>query len=159
MSNTTASSPTWDRLLREAVFGASARAIAGYGSHHPHDPADLLRCVAHCQRSGVSVEHMATKSTEWARLVPEWDRLITLLRHEIETRTDDKAPQTYREMKRVVHAGTDCAACDATGRADECPKCHGTGRRCGGRCRACFGFGGNYCRPCRGQGFTSEDRR
>lgn len=149
---------TWDALLSRATFGLSAQAISGNGYDHPRDPSDLVRCVAYCQRSGITdLSFMATQSQAWARLVPEWNRLVALLQREVETRTDGKAPDTYREMLRVVAAGTDCSDCGTTGRAGDCPKCKGTGRRCGGRCRACCGVGGNSCRTCWGNGFTKPE--
>jgi hypothetical protein len=141
--------------------GLSAQAIAGFGRNHPHDPADLLRCVNYCEGHLGTAElrkRMAGRSTEWDRLLPEWDRLVGLLRHEMETRTDGMAPRTYMEMKRVLAAGTACAACDSTGRGEPCIKCKGTGRRSGGRCRAerCFHNGADYCKTCHGRGYTTE---
>lgn len=141
-----------------SVMGLSAQAIAGYGTHHPHDPADLLRCVNYCNgrlSTAELRERMAGRSVEWDRLLPEWDRLAALLRLEMEMRTDKTAPLTYNEMRRVINGGTACAACAATGRGAECPKCKGTGRRSGGRCRAeyCY-WGADYCAACRGRGFT-----
>lgn len=138
-------------------LGMSARAIAGAGVDHPHDPGDLLRCVNYCRQAGLDTadlrRRMAGRSVEWDRLLPEWDNLVTLLEHEKDTRTDGTAPRTYREMKRVLASGTACAACDSTGRGTECPKCKGTGRRSGGRCRAenCW-HGADFCPVCRGRG-------
>jgi hypothetical protein len=98
---------------------------------------------------------MAGRSPEWDRLLPHWDALVALLRHEMDTRTDGTAPRTYMEMKRVLADGIACTACDATGRGEECLKCKGTGRRSGGRCRAdrCF-RGAAYCFTCDGRGYT-----
>jgi hypothetical protein len=145
----------WRKLLSRGVFGLSAQAISGSGSNHPHDPSDLIRCVAYCERTGRTVEHMATRSTAWARLVPEWDRLVALCRHEVETRTDGMARETYREMRRVIAGGTDCEDCNRTGCSRGCEKCKGTGRRSGGRCRPCYGSGiADYCQACRGAGYT-----
>lgn len=102
-------------------LGMSARAIAGSGKDHPHDPADLLRCVDYCRQAGLDTadlrRRMAGKSVEWDRLLPEWDNLVALLEHEMATRTDGMASRTYHEMKRVLAAGTACAACDSTGAA------------------------------------------
>ena len=102
---------------------------------------------------------MAGMSVEWDRLLPEWDNLVALLHHEMETRTDNTAPRTYAEMKRVLNAGTSCSACDGTGRGTECPKCKGSGRRSGGRCRAerCYGRGADFCPACRGRGYTTTE--
>ena len=142
------------------MTGLSAQAIAGVGSHHPHDPADLFRCVKYC-RGRISTDRlrelMAGRSPEWDALLPHWDNLTVLLSHEMETRTDGTAPLTYVEMRRVLSGGTPCGACDATGRGEHCAKCRGTGRRSGGRCRAerCY-RGADFCRKCQGKGYTQD---
>lgn len=142
-------------------MGLSAQAIAGGGRDHPHDPSDLLRCINFCNSRGISTSQlqtrMAGRSVQWDRLLPEWDNLVALLRHEMDTRTDGNAPRTYMEMKRVLNAGTPCTACESTGRGTECIKCKGTGRRGGGRCRAekCF-KGADFCPACHGRGHLVE---
>jgi hypothetical protein len=141
--------------------GLSSQAIHGWGIHHPWDPGDLLRCVRYCEEAGLSTDQlqkrMAGKSVAWDRLLPEWDRLVELLRHERATRTDYSAPRTYAEMKRVLADGVACTACDQTGRGEPCAKCKGTGRRSGGRCRAdrCF-RGADFCPTCQGRGYTTS---
>lgn len=153
---------TWYDHLRPVV-GLSAEAIAGSGSHHPHDPADLVRCVAQCDRLGIDTEDLrrrvARKSPQWARLVDEWDNLVALLRHEVETSADGTAPRTYAAMRRVINDGLPCPDCDSTGRGAECPKCKGTGRRSGGRCRAerCF-RGADYCPTCKGNSYLPKPK-
>lgn len=145
----------WDTQL-----GLSARAISGGGSDHPHDPSDLLRCIKYCESRGLSTEQlrsrMAGRSVPWDRLLPEWDNLVEILRHEMDTRTDGMATRTYAEMKRVLNAGIACKACDSTGRGTECLKCKGTGRRSRGRCRAehCY-RGADFCGTCYGRGYTN----
>ena len=140
-------------------LGLSAQAIAGHGTNHPHDPSDLLRCIKFCEAQGIGTKQlqtrMAGRSTPWDRLMPEWDHLVELLRHEMDTRTDYSAPRTYAEMRRVINAGTACKDCNSTGRGAECAKCKGSGRRGGGRCRAdkCYG-GSDFCSTCRGEGYT-----
>lgn len=146
-------------MFSTETMGLSAQAIAGAGRHHPHDPSDLLRCINYCSRSAITTDalrkRMAGKSVQWDRLLPEWDRLVALLRHEMDTRTDGIAPQTYVEMRRLIDAGVSCASCDGTGRGDICTSCNGTGRRSGGRCRAenCH-RGADFCGACRGKGYT-----
>lgn len=140
-------------------LGLSAQAISGSGSHHPHDPGDLLRCINYCKgRLSTADLHtrMAGRSIYWDRLLPHWDALVDLLQHEMGTRTDGRAPRTYVEMKRVLDDGVACAACDATGRGVTCIKCKGTGRRSGGRCRAanCW-HGADFCSACHGRGYTT----
>lgn len=143
------------------VMGLSAQAIAGSGKDHPHDPSDLLRCINYC-RGQVSTDQlkrrMVGRSQEWDRLLPHWDELVALLEEEMETRTDNRAPRTYAEMRRVINDGVACVTCDSTGRGDACFKCKGSGRRSGGRCRAerCYG-GADFCPTCRGYGYTEKD--
>ena len=146
-----------------SALGLSAQAIAYPGAepHHPWDPGDLLRCIRYCEGRFTTEElriRMAGRSVEWDRLLPEWDNLVALLRDEMATATDGRAPRTYREMKRVLAGGSTCAACSGTGRGAVCPKCKGTGHRSGGKCRAanCFG-GSDYCHRCRGNGYTTGD--
>ncbi|UKA69540.1 hypothetical protein [Arthrobacter sp. FW306-06-A] len=138
-------------------MGLSAQAIAGGGRDHPHDPSDLRRCMNYCNFRGISTEQlrerMTGRSTQWDRLLPEWDNLTALLRHEMDTRTDGNAPATYQEMKRVLAAGIACTDCGGTGRGIECPKCKGTGRRSRGRCRAANCYrGADFCPSCSGRG-------
>lgn len=143
-------------------MGLSAQAIAGGGQHHPHDPSDLLRCLSYCEGRGIDTDaltaRMKNRSVEWGRLLPEWDNLAALLRHEMDTMTDGTAPRTYAEMKRVLNAGVACTDCDSTGRGTTCVKCKGTGRRGGGRCRAdrCF-RGADFCPGCHGQGYKTTE--
>lgn len=138
-------------------LGLSAQAIAGHGSDHPHDPSDLLRCIDYCDGRFTTEElkvRMSGRSTQWGRLVKEWDYLVALLREEMDSRTDRRAPKTYAAMKRIINGGTECKECDSTGRGTECPKCKGTGRRSGGRCRAskCYG-GADFCPCCDGASY------
>ena len=144
-------------------LGLSAQAIAGGGNNHPWDPSDLLQCINYCEGRGISTDalraRMNGRSTEWARLMPEWDNLVGLLRHEMDTRTDGNAPRTYAEMKRVLADGIACTACDSTGRGAECTKCKGTGHRSGGRCRAAHCYrGADFCATCNGRGYTTTKK-
>jgi hypothetical protein len=140
-------------------MGLSAQAIAGHGIDHPWDPADMKRCMDYCAWHNISTKElqrrMAGRSATWDRLLPEWDRLVALLRHEMGTRTDDLAPLTYIEMKVIRSGGVKCVACEGSGRGEACPKCKGTGHRSGGRCRAPLCARGAYaCDRCRGRGYT-----
>jgi hypothetical protein len=141
--------------------GLSSQAIAGNGNHHPWDPSDLLRCVRYCSgylSTDQLRERMEGRSLEWDRLLPEWDNLTSLLDEEMRDRTDGTAPQTYREMKRVLAAGVTCNTCVGSGRGDACPKCKGSGRRNGGTCRARGCYRGYYiCPTCQGNGYTRKE--
>lgn len=145
-------------------MGLSAQAIAYSGNRdHPHDPSDLLRCAKYIESRGMTTAElqvkMAGRSPAWDRLLPEWDTLVTLLRHEMETRTDGLATLTYAAMKRVIDGGVECADCAGSGRSEDCLKCKGTGRRGGGRCRAdrCW-RGADLCPTCHGRGFTNPQK-
>jgi hypothetical protein len=144
------------------TLGLSAQAIAGGGRDHPHDPSDLLRCVNFCEGRLSTPDlraRMTGRSIHWDRLLPEWDNLVELLRHEMDTRTDYNAPRTYAEMRRVLNDGIACEACGSTGRGATCTKCKGTGRRSGGRCRAehCY-RGADSCPTCHGRGYTTTEK-
>jgi len=141
--------------------GLSAQAIYGSGKNHPWDPSDLLRCGNFCDSYGLTTEklrvRMAGRSAEWDRLLPEWDNLTALLRHEMDTRTDRNCPLTYAEMKRVLADGVTCATCASTGRGEPCAKCKGSGKRGGGKCRAAGCYrGAAICSTCRGNGYTTN---
>ena len=142
-------------------MGLSADAIAHGGTDYPRDPGDLVRCIAYCDRSGISTEalrhRMGNRSPEWSRLVAVWDDLTAMLRHEVETRADGSAPHTYAAMKCATNDGLPCPTCDSTGRGVECPKCKGTGRRSGGKCRAprCY-RGADYCTTCHGATYVTK---
>lgn len=145
-------------------MGRSSDAIMyGHGRDYPRGPADLLRCISYCERSCISStdlrDRMAGKSVEWDRLTEHWDELVSLLDHEIETRTDGMAPATYLAMKRIIAGGDTCLSCDGSGRGVECEKCKGSGRRSGGKCRAqgCY-RGAAFCATCRGRGYVGGDR-
>lgn len=149
-------------MYAHTQMGLSAQAIAGNGRHHPHDPSDLLRCVNYCESSLIGTanlrKRMAGRSPSWDRLLPEWDRLVELLRDEMDNGDGRTAPRTYNEMKRVLDNGTSCKTCDGTGRGSECAKCKGTGRRTGGTCRAdhCY-RGADSCPTCHGRGYTTTE--
>lgn len=141
------------------MLGLSAQAIAGSGNHHPWDPSDLRRCMNYCDGRISTPElqkRMAGRSIYWDRLLPEWDHLVKLLRHEMDTSTNGMAPRTYAEMKRVLANGIACDSCGSTGRGPECVKCKGTGYRTSGRCRApkCY-RGADFCGNCHGNGYTT----
>lgn len=143
-------------------LGLSAQAIAGYGDHHPWDPADLLRCIKFCRAHGIDAKdlsrRMAGRSVAWDRLIPAWEELVALLEAEMATSTNDRAPLTYRAMQRVLADGVTCVRCAGAGRGATCLKCKGTGRRGSGRCRAqnCYD-GADYCTSCRGRGYQAKE--
>ena len=78
-------------------MGLSVHAIISGGTDHPHDPDDLLRCLA---VSPAAPEHMRTRSPEWAALVDHWDELRNLVEDEKPT---GRAPRTYRLMRELLN--------------------------------------------------------
>ena len=88
-------------------LGLSAKAIA-YAGHidHPHDPADLKRCVDYCFTAGIDTtelrRRMGGRSPEWDALLPHWNELAGLLADEMDVRTDGRAPATYARMRELL---------------------------------------------------------
>lgn len=71
---------------------------------HPHDPADLKRCVSLLDmvpEFRERLELMKSVSPQWAILVAHWDELESSLKEEIEANTG-KAPKTYDLMKNLL---------------------------------------------------------
>lgn len=129
---------------------------------YPHDPDDFRRCQLLLRKvplAGLVFGQMRTASPVWARLVDAWDEIAALIQEEAPDYLDGRgsAPRAYRLMRRVIDDGVECAPCDGSGRAEQCPACKGSGRRAGGRCRAdgCAS-GYRYCRTCRGLGYSKR---
>lgn len=85
------------------------------GSDHPHDPADLRRCMklldaVHLARASLPV--MRSVSPQWATLVDHWDELTSLLTEEVPDilgRARDnggRAPRTFARMQELLHPKT-----------------------------------------------------
>jgi hypothetical protein len=93
-------------------LGLSARAIA-YAGHidHPHDPADLKRCIDYCVTSGITVEglrtRMAGRSPQWDALLPHWGELAGMLADEMATRSDGCVPLAYARMRDLLDGEAD----------------------------------------------------
>lgn len=136
-----------------------------HGSSNPWDPSDFRRCELLLRRvplARMALPMMRDVSPTWARLVDAWDDLVALAESEIPGVFDGpwrsgEARRTYAEMQRLIDDGVGCEPCGGTGRGETCPKCKGTGRRSGGRCRApgCL-RGALSCPSCRGRGYTAK---
>jgi hypothetical protein len=148
--------------------GLSAEAIASKGAtslDFPHDPGDFRRCENLLRlRPSLRTESLpvlAAKSPTWARLVSAWDEIHALIEREVPDYLSGgrgTAPLAYALMCRVRADGVACTDCSGSGRAEPCAKCKGTGRRCGGRCRADECQQGYHpCRSCRGYGYTERE--
>lgn len=88
-------------------MGLSARAIKYAGEqNHPHDPADLKRCIEYCRMAGISTTtlrlRMAGRSPQWDALLPHWGELAGMLADEMDTRKDSGAPATYGRMRELL---------------------------------------------------------
>ena len=91
--------------------GQSSHAIAkafGHcnsgGTHYPHDPSDLLRCINYCRETSISTSRlravMAPISPEWDALTDHWHSLEDWCDYERER--GDYAPTTYAMMRRLL---------------------------------------------------------
>lgn len=175
MSTATATLPIslFTNWLASGERGISSEAIVSHltadpvGSYRwstdwPHDPSDFRRCqllLNAVPLARLAFPAMSTRGPQWARLVQSWDEIHASIECEVpnylEGRASGSAPQAYRLMQRVIAGGATCHACSGTGRADPCPKCKGTARRGGGRCRNSGCHGGSFlCGPCWGRGYT-----
>lgn len=75
-----------------------------FGTSHPHDPADLRRCVQLLEAVPALRDRMpmiAELSPVWGRLVANWGALEASLRREMAAKTG-RAPLTYRMMKELI---------------------------------------------------------
>ena len=97
--------------LRDGERGSSSNAMckrifgipADAGSNHPHDPADLRRCLLFLDAADAhdKVALMLDVSEQWGRLVARWDELVALF--EDETAGGSKsASMTYSLMKEIL---------------------------------------------------------
>lgn len=69
---------------------------------HPHDPADLGRCIRLLDRIPEwkpRIGEMAAVSMQWAALVSVWDELEALYRKEEPT---GRAPRCYARMRELL---------------------------------------------------------
>lgn len=96
--------------LRDGERGLSSNAMCkqifgvpvGAGVNHPHDPADLRRCLAFLDATEAhdKVSLMADASEEWTRLVCRWDELLAVFRKEMAE--GKSAPKTYSLMEAIL---------------------------------------------------------
>lgn len=77
---------------------------------HPHDPADLRRCIELINRhQGLRMAFFADMpkvSSVWKELVEIWPLLESTLRYEMKNNKDGKAPKTYDLMKEAILRGS-----------------------------------------------------
>jgi hypothetical protein len=73
-------------------------------SSHPHDPADLRRCLQMLDATNAHdrVPMVADLSPEWGRLVGAWDRLVAVFSEERHASTS--APLTYQMMQELLRS-------------------------------------------------------
>ena len=81
-----------------------------WGMPHPHDPADLRRCLLLLEAVPEVRDRfpeMRTASPEWARLVERWGELVALFKTEAGPggrwrELEWSAPRTYRLMCEIL---------------------------------------------------------
>ena len=85
-------------------------ALGGWRASHPHDPADLRRCVLlleSCPELAARFDEMRRVSPEWERLFDAWPELVATMDAEApgwrEPKARGRAPRTYDRMQRIIH--------------------------------------------------------
>lgn len=102
--------PRAAQWLREGARGQSSETLCklffglprSAGSEHPHDPADLRRCVAFLEatETGSRIGEAAALSPQWAALCARWDEIAGLLGREM--REGPSAPLCYGAMRDIL---------------------------------------------------------
>lgn len=69
------------------------------GFHHPHDPADLNRCIK--TFGWDTPEFMRGVTPTWTAYVERWDELIEMFKSELDN-PDWRAPKTYALMEEIM---------------------------------------------------------
>ncbi len=85
------------------AFAAFVEVLDSERTAHPHDPADLLRCVQMLDAEpGLSqyLQFAADLSPVWARIIAKWSPLEMSLRNEMAKGTS--APKTYEMLRALV---------------------------------------------------------
>lgn len=73
-----------------------------FSMDHPHDPADLGRCIRLLEaipEFRERLDEMKQVSLIWAALVDHWDELETLYKEELPT---GRAPKCYARMQQII---------------------------------------------------------
>lgn len=96
---------TSSKAIFAAMLGARPRA-----DMHPHDPADLGRCLRLLRlvpEWQPRIEEMADFGQAWARLATHWDALAAIMEAEvgIDWTKGRSAPVTGLAMRRVLDGG------------------------------------------------------
>lgn len=73
------------------------------GDEHPHDPADLRRCVLFLEKTKTHdrIKEAAEISPAWKALVDVWPTLLATLNNEMQ-KPDRVASETYKIMQRAL---------------------------------------------------------
>jgi len=77
------------------------------GKEHPHDPADLNRCILLVDAApGIKAhfDKIAELSSSWARIIAHWEELRDLFIAEVgyNWSTRESAPRTYDRMQEIL---------------------------------------------------------
>ena len=100
-------------MSSEAIWahmaGSKMLPANGFGYAHPHDPADLGRCLrllAKVPLWALRIPEMAEHAPAWAALVEHWDELAKLLAEELgegwQPGYGKSAPRTYARMREIL---------------------------------------------------------
>ena len=97
----------------EALFDATLDCTVAVGPGgnkraHPHDPADLLRCIKMLDavpEARASLFLAAELSPEWSRLVDHWAVFSEMRKREIcAPKNNGRAPETYALKQSILNA-------------------------------------------------------
>lgn len=69
------------------------------GFHHPHDPADLYRCIK--TFGWGTPEFMRGVTPTWTAYVERWDELVATFQSELYN-PHRRAPETYKLMEEIM---------------------------------------------------------
>lgn len=83
----------------------------GNPTDHPHDPADLNRCLLLIEMApeiGAKLPVMRAVSPQWAALVDHWDDLVASFHDEagLNWSKAESAPRTYAMMRKLLDGAT-----------------------------------------------------
>lgn len=102
-------------LSSEAIFHFMTLAVPP--QHHPHDPADLGRCLRLLERFPEwkpRMPELAAHDPYWAALLRQWDEIVAAFISEADGSLPGKyaswcAPKTYELMRHVLDGVRDAA--------------------------------------------------
>lgn len=96
-----------DTGVSSKTIWATMMGVKPRWSSHPHDAADLGRCLRLLEVIPEWIPRMPEMravSREWAAILTHWDELAALMEEEvgIDLTKGDRAPRTYARMKEII---------------------------------------------------------